>query len=82
MAAESPAPAATAAEVAAPKIDYAQLKAAVFELAGKRPSKAAEIAAAFGVKTFKDLGPEKWGDALAEVTAALTATTAGNEDFE
>jgi hypothetical protein len=71
-------PASTAAE--APPIDYALLKAAVFELSGKNQPKVAEIAAAFGVKTFKDLAPAKWADALAAVKAALAPAAAEAED--
>lgn len=73
--------ASTAAETAAPTIDYALLKAAVFELSGKNQPKLAEIAASFGVKTFKDLAPAKWADALAAVNAALTPAAVEDEAF-
>jgi hypothetical protein len=76
--AETAQPASTAAE--APPIDYALLKAAVFELSGKNQPKVAEIAAAFGVKTFKDLAPAKWADALAAVKAALAPAAVEAED--
>jgi hypothetical protein len=78
--AETAQPASTAAE-AAPTIDYALLKAAVFELSGKNQPKLAEIAASFGVKTFKDLAPAKWADALAAVKAALSPAAVEDEAF-
>jgi hypothetical protein len=78
--AETVPPASTAAE-AAPTIDYALLKAAVFELSGKNQPKLAEIAASFGVKTFKDLAPAKWADALVAVKGALAPAAVEDEAF-
>lgn len=57
------APAASSAS----SIDYATLQKAVFALAGKSRESAAAVASSFGVKTFKDLPADKWGDALAAV---------------
>lgn len=69
-AAGSSAPEATAAP-AASSIDYATLQKAVFALAGKSRESAAAVAASFGVKTFKELPQDKWGDALAAVQEKL-----------
>lgn len=73
-AAEPSAPAATAASTAsssepAPSVDYKTLQQAVFALAGKSREAAAAVAQSFGVKTFKELDPAKWADALAAVQA-------------
>ena len=69
-AAASSAPEATAAP-AASSIDYATLQKAVFALAGKSRESAAAVASSFGVKTFKELPQDKWGDALAAVQEKL-----------
>jgi hypothetical protein len=69
-AAASSAPEATAAP-AASSIDYATLQKAVFALAGKSRESAAQVAGSFGVKTFKELPQDKWGDALAAVQEKL-----------
>jgi peptidoglycan DL-endopeptidase CwlO len=69
-AAASSAPEATAAP-AASSIDYATLQKAVFALAGKSRESAAQVASSFGVKTFKELPQDKWGDALAAVQEKL-----------
>jgi hypothetical protein len=65
-----------------PAIEYAQLQKAVFKLAAlgddqepgedsKTPGAraTAEVAASFGVKTFKTLPADQWADALAAVEA-------------
>jgi hypothetical protein len=69
-AAASSAPEATAASSAS-SIDYATLQKAVFALAGKSREAAAQVASSFGVKTFKELPQDKWGDALAAVQEKL-----------
>lgn len=63
------APAAAPAEKPAPSVDYPTLQKAVFALAGKSREAAGAAAAAFGVKTFKDLDSGRWGEALAAVQA-------------
>lgn len=65
--AASDAPASTAAT----DVDYPTLQKAVFALAGKSRTAAAEVVASFNVKTFKDLEPAQWGKALAAVNAKL-----------
>jgi uncharacterized membrane protein len=69
----APAPAAAPAtpELAAPAIDYATLQKAVFALAGKSREAAAAVAGGFGVKTFKELPQDKWGEALGAVQEKL-----------
>lgn len=57
------------AETAA--VEYPVLQKAVFTLAGKSREAAAEVAASFGVKTFKELAADKWADALAAVQAKI-----------
>lgn len=79
--AQSPAPAPGAAakesapaEPKAPSVDYPTLQKAVFALAGKGTegrAAAGELAQSFGVKTFKELAPEKWGAALVAVNAKI-----------
>lgn len=83
---EKPAPAAAPAvaeptppKAAAPQdpkpsaaVDYPTLQKAVFALAGKSREAAAAVAAGFGVKTFKELGEDKWGKALGAVQKKLT----------
>lgn len=74
--AEASAPAATAASTASssdasPSVDYPTLQKAVFALAGKSRDAAAAVAASMGVKTFKELGQDKWAEALAAVTDKL-----------
>lgn len=65
-------PEAAPAPVVAPvAIDYPTLQKAVFALAGKSRDSAAAVAASLGVKTFKELGQEKWADALAAVSDKL-----------
>lgn len=68
--AESSAPATTDAP-AASSVDYPTLQKAVFALAGKSREAAAAVAASFGVKTFKELDAEKWGEALGAVQEKL-----------
>ena len=76
---ESPKPAAAAtpaaqtasSEKAADSVDYPTLQKAVFALANANREAAGEVAATFGVKTFKELDASKWADALAAVTAKL-----------
>ncbi len=70
-AAGTPAAPAASSEKPAASVDYPTLQKAVFSLAGKSREKAAEVAASFGVKTFKDLDQSKWADALAAVNVAL-----------
>lgn len=52
-------------------VDYAVLQKAVFTLAGKNKPAALELAAGFGVKTFKDLPADLWAEALAAVNAKI-----------
>ena len=66
-----PAASTASSEKPAASVDYPTLQKAVFALAGKSREKAAEVAASFGVKTFKDLDQSKWADALAAVNVAL-----------
>lgn len=70
---EAPAPAAAPAEPepAAATVDYPTLQKAVFALAGKSREDAAIVAASFGVKTFKELPQDKWGEALDAVNHRL-----------
>lgn len=68
-------PSAAAAPSAAPapspfvEVAYPELQKAVFALAQKSRDAAAEVAASFKVKTFKDLPADRWADALAAVKA-------------
>lgn len=70
-------PTAVEAPVAAPEpkptpsIDYPTLQKAVFALATKSRDAAAAVAASFNVKTFKELGQDKWSEALGAVTEKL-----------
>lgn len=71
-AASAPAPPVSApAASALPSTDYPTLQKAVFKLAGLSREVVGEVAASFEVKTFKDLAPALWGDALAAVNAAI-----------
>lgn len=73
-AASAPAtPAASTASSPAPtsSVDYATLQKAVFALAGKSRDAAAAVAASMGVKTFKELGQDKWAEALGAVQEKL-----------
>jgi hypothetical protein len=54
-------------------VDYPTLQKAVFALAGKSREAAGAVAAALGVKTFKELDSSKWAEALAAVNVALEA---------
>jgi hypothetical protein len=65
------APAAVEPPAPVVAIDYPQLQKAVFALAGKDKAAAVAIAQRFGVKTFKDLAQDKWGDAFAAVQEKL-----------
>jgi hypothetical protein len=47
------------------------LQKAVFALAGKSREAAAAVASSFGVKTFKELPADKWGEALGAVQEKL-----------
>jgi hypothetical protein len=64
------APAAQTASSSEP-VEYPVLQKAVFALAGKSRESAAAVAASMGVKTFKELPADKWGDALVAVNAKL-----------
>jgi hypothetical protein len=64
------APAASTASSSAP-VEYPLLQKAVFALAGKSREAAAAVAAGFGVKTFKELPADKWGEALGAVQEKL-----------
>jgi len=64
------APAASTASSSEP-VEYPVLQKAVFALAGKSRDAAAAVASGFGVKTFKELPADQWGDALAAVNAKL-----------
>lgn len=63
-------PAASTASSSEP-VEYPVLQKAVFALAGKSREAAGAVAASLGVKTFKDLAADKWGDALVAVNAKL-----------
>ena len=52
-------------------VDYPTLQKAVFALANADRAAAGDVAATFGVKTFKELDASKWGEALIAVTAKL-----------
>lgn len=52
-------------------VTYPELQKAVFALANANREAASEVAASFGVKTFKELGEDKWPAALAAVNAKL-----------
>lgn len=52
-------------------VDYPTLQKAVFALAGKSRDAAAAVAASLGVKTFKELDADKWGEALTAVSAKM-----------
>jgi len=67
------APAASTASSAEPSksVDYPVLQKAVFALAGKSREAAAAVASSFGVKTFKELPADKWGEALGAVQEKL-----------
>ncbi len=69
--ADAPAPKAENSDVKPDSIEYPVLQKAVFALAAKSREAASALAASFGVKTFKELPAEKWGDALAAVNAKL-----------
>lgn len=70
-AASTPAPAAETSTSPASSVDYPTLQKAVFALAGKSRESAAAVAASFGVKTFKELPQDKWGEALGAVQEKL-----------
>lgn len=65
------APATVVEAPAASAVDYPTLQKAVFALAGRSREAAASVAAALGVKTFKELTEDKWAEALVAVNAAL-----------
>lgn len=65
------APVASSSEPTAPAVDYPTLQKAVFALAGKSREAAAAVAASLGVKTFKELDQDAWGNALGAVTMKL-----------
>lgn len=71
VAASTPAPAAETSTSPASSVDYPTLQKAVFALAGKSREAAAAVASSFGVKTFKELGQDKWGEALGAVQEKL-----------
>jgi hypothetical protein len=62
---------ATSSEKPSDSVDYPTLQKAVFALAGKSREAAGTVAASLGVKTFKELAEDKWGEALAAVNAKL-----------
>jgi hypothetical protein len=75
-AAEPSAQEATAAQTASSgepskSVEYPVLQKAVFALAGKSREAAAAVAASMGVKTFKELPADKWGEALVAVNDKL-----------
>lgn len=70
-AASTPAPAAETSTSPVSSVDYPTLQKAVFALAGKSREAAAAVAAGFGVKTFKELPADKWGEALGAVQEKL-----------
>lgn len=51
----------------APAVQYGELQKAVLLLAGKNRDAALSLASSMGVKTFKELDPARWPDALAAV---------------
>ena len=69
--ADSPAAPAASSSKPAASVDYPTLQKAVFTLANKSREAAGEVAATFGVKTFKELPEAKWGEALAAVNAKI-----------
>lgn len=52
-------------------VDYPTLQKAVFELAGKSRDAAASVASSFNVKTFKELEPKQWAEALKAVKSKI-----------
>ena len=67
-----PPPVSAPATVSAPPTtDYPTLQKAVFKLAGLSREVVGAVAESFGVKTFKDLAPERWSEALAAVNAEI-----------
>ena len=52
-------------------VEYPVLQKAVFALAAKSREEATKLVATFNVKTFKDLDPSRWAEALAAVNAKL-----------
>jgi len=71
---EIPESALTGAPVApesAPRIEYADLQKAVFDLVAKDRDAAAAVVKGLGVRTFKDLPAERWAEAKGLVDAAL-----------
>jgi hypothetical protein len=71
-AATAPTPAAdTTPPAAAHSVEYPVLQKAVFALAAKSRDAAAAVAQSFGVKTFKDLDPARWPEALGVVQEKL-----------
>jgi hypothetical protein len=71
------APAAPAAAPASSSVDYATLAKAVFELATKNRDTARALVDSFGVKTFKELDPSLWGQALEQVNTKLAELQTG-----
>ena len=72
-AAPAPSPEATPPAAAAPSVSYPDLQKAVLTLHKMDPSAAVPIAKGLGADTFKLLPESKWGDALAQVNAAIEA---------
>lgn len=86
---EAPAPVASAPAASAPKVepvpaaalpttDYPSLQKSVFKLAGLPEvgrAAATALLEQFAVKTFKDLPPALWADALAAVDAKIAELT-------
>lgn len=68
---EAPAASTVSSSEPSKSVDYATLQKAVFALAGKSREAAAAVASSFGVKTFKDLPTDKWGEALGAVQEKL-----------
>lgn len=70
-AAAAPEPKVESSESKPASVEYPVLQKAVFALAAKSREAATALVAEFGVKTFKELDPSKWADALAAVNAKL-----------
>lgn len=60
---------------AKPSVEYPVLQKAVFDLAAKSRPAVMEVAATFGVKTFKELSADRYAEALEAVKAKHASLT-------
>lgn len=60
---------------AKPSVEYPVLQKAVFDLAAKSREAVMEVAATFGVKTFKELSADRYAEALEAVKAKHASLT-------